>query len=282
MVLSHHAFSYIRGFPFTILASLSGNAGRTFHIGRTIGSRPSAPDTIPGPVHPARPVRLTIGPWPINHARLSVDTGPWPSGHARPPLDTGHPATPVRPDTAWILDSSPPGCLFCRHDDPGQWARLFLPSAETFSPTRLISDQLTGGGDDQFTPGCFLQSDRPTGGCDIQSPPGYISDRPTGGGDVQYPQVLRPTCARRPRIQYRALANQPRPSARLLGPGIPPRPPARILGPGHPAMPVRPWILGPGHPAMPVRPDTARIWVRGCPARLSLLSARARLFLPSA
>jgi hypothetical protein len=99
--------------------------------------------TIPGTVHPARPVCPVTGPWPINHARLlgywaqaiwpspstpslPGDTGPWPSGHARPPY------------TAWILDS-----------------RLSRPAVSSVGTTALD----TGSG-------CFLI------GRDVQSPPG--------------------------------------------------------------------------------------------------------------
>jgi hypothetical protein len=79
---------------------------------------PSAPDTIPGPVHPARLVRPVIGPWPINHARLP-----------------GHPATPVCPWVHGHLDFGFQAVLpGWRHDGPGHWPRLFLRSAETFSP----------------------------------------------------------------------------------------------------------------------------------------------------
>jgi hypothetical protein len=74
-----------------------------------IGSRPSALDTIPGPVHPVRPVRPFIGPWPINHARVpkywALAIQPCPSAPGYWPLAVRpRPSAQIRPGF-WI-----PGC----------------------------------------------------------------------------------------------------------------------------------------------------------------------------
>jgi hypothetical protein len=102
-----------------------------------------------------------------------VDTGPWPSGHARPPLDTDHwPSGHARPP-GYGLDfgsqTVPPSCLFCRHVCPWTLGPVISSIGRDVQfPTGLSLI----GGDDQFQPGCFLQSVRPLGGGDLQSPPG--------------------------------------------------------------------------------------------------------------
>jgi hypothetical protein len=239
---------------------------------------PSAPDTIPGPVHPARPVCPDTGPCPSGHALLPGDTGPWPSGHARSPryrLNFGFEAVPLR-------------CLICPHDGPGHWAGCFFERLKRSVPTQLISDQPTGGGDEQFPPGCFFNrigrmvfvtfSPHPA-----ISPIGRLvavtfSPHPAVPAICRLlvavtfspHQVFRPTGTRRPQIQYRALSIQRRPSARLLGPGQSTTPVCPDTGPwpsGHPAMPSA-WILGPGYPATA---DCPWFLIHGHPATLLLV-----------
>jgi hypothetical protein len=106
-----------------------------------IGSRPSALDTIPGPVHPARPVCPTIWSWPINHARLPVDTGPWPPRYGLV-LDSrlSHPA--VSSVGATALDTGPRCFSSISRDvqSPPGLSPISLLVAVTFSPPGCLAD----------------------------------------------------------------------------------------------------------------------------------------------
>jgi hypothetical protein len=151
-------------------------------------------------------------------------------------LATGHPATPVRPDTAWILDPrlSRPAVSSVGKFAPGHWARLFLRLAETFSyqPAYLrlvvtissnpaVFFNLFG----RLVVVTFSPHPAVPAICRLLvavtfSPHPAVSLLGLLVALTFSPhQVSRPTGTRRPWIQYRALSIRRGPSAQLLGPG---------------------------------------------------------------